>query len=185
MRDNEIKNIIKDVFHDHPRIKKLFNESKDGFKARYSKLIDYSYEIVKLSNGVFVASNEKTVLLFYRTYKKKSLKSLFLYFRLLLVIKPSLIKGILKEEKIIKANRLKIPDYYYAWYLAQSSDYSKLDGLFEARNFLINKSRENNIPILLETAKEELVKFYIKGGFDLYKTVSNEGIKIYFFKYVP
>ena len=185
MNEHEIKDLIKSVFHDHPRIKILFNETKSGFKKRYGKLIDYSFEVARLSNGVFVSSNQQTVLLFYKTYKKKSLKTIFLYLKLLLVIKPSLIIAILKEEKIIKANGLKVSAYYYAWYLAQNDAYNKLDGLFEARNFLINKSKEDNIPILLETAKESLVNFYIKAGFELYTTVENNGVNIFFFKYIP
>lgn len=185
MQDDDIKNIIKDVFHDHPRIQKLFNDKKSGFKARYSRLIDYAYQVAKQSKGVFVASNQKTVLLYYRTEKKKSFKSFLLYLRLIITIKPALIKDILKEEKLIKANRLKVDDYYYAWYLAQANDYNRLDGLFEARNHIVEKSQKNMIPLLLETAKEELVKFYLKAGFELYTTVENKEVKIYFFKYLP
>ncbi|MCT4580488.1 MAG: hypothetical protein N4A35_03645 [Flavobacteriales bacterium] len=185
MQDHDIKNIIKDVFHDHPRIQKLFNDKKPGFKVRYSRLIDYAYEVAKQSKGVFVASNQKTVLLYYRTSKVKSLKSFVLYLRLIFTIKPALIIDILQEEKLIKANRLKVNDYYYAWYLAQANDYHRLDGLFEARNYIVKKSQTNKIPLLLETAKEELVNFYLKAGFELYTTVENKGIKIYFFKYLP
>lgn len=185
MQDQAIKNIIKDVFLDHPRIQKLFNYKKPGFKKRYSRLIDHSYEVAKQSDGVYVASNQKTVLLYYRTNKKKSLKSVLLFLRLILTIKPHLIFDILKEEKLIKANRLKVDDYYYAWYLAQTKDYNRLGGLFEAKNYIVNKSIEQGIPLLLETAKEELVNFYLKGGFELYNTVENKGVKIYFFKFIP
>ena len=70
--------------------------------------------------------------------------------------------------------RAQDEDYLYVWFLAQSADYNKLDGLLELNNHLIEKSKALDLPILIETTDKRNLIAYRRIGFKIYNTWKDE-----------
>ena len=178
---NEIITIISDRFESNPRIKALFDINDNRYMTNVKNLIDYCYNISKRLNGIFIASNRKTIIFYYlKSEYSQTLGDVWRYAKFVLAIKPQKLWRNLKREQMINRSRLSLPNYIYVWFLAQEKGYGRIDGLIEVQKFLFNKALEKNLPILLETSNEEVVKLYQRASFSIYHEIEMYGEKIYF-----
>ena len=73
-------------------------------------------------------------------------------------------------------------DYFYVWFLAQIKEEKGLTELVEAKNYILSKAIEFNLPIYIETTEERLLLMYRRIGFVFYDTYLNSktGLKVWF-----
>lgn len=176
------KQLISNRFIKNPRMALLFDKGKNNFEKNVSNLVDYCFNIALKANGVYVAKNKKTIVLFYEQNKLK--KTFGDYYRYLKVVKGISIfnlKKVLNNEKEIKKHKLKLDNYLYVWFVAQEEGYGKLDGLTEINQMLLKLSDKMKLPIIFETSDKRLIRFYKYAGFEVYDTHERGGETIYFF----
>jgi len=169
--DEKILHLLTETFLDNARMRTLIGENASNFKQKVRTIIEYTYSICKNIDGVFFSSNEKTVMLFYQKSEfKHRLRDYFNYLKIaLFCVSPSNLVRAFKRERKITQLREQKDDYLYVWFLAQDKNYSSLDGLREAKHFLMNKVEALQLPILVETTDRRLLIIYKRLGFDIYR----------------
>ncbi|WP_299441551.1 hypothetical protein [uncultured Aquimarina sp.] len=176
------KKLISNRFVENPRMSLLFNKDKKSFKKNIFNLVNYCFHVALRVNGVYVAKNKKTIVLFYQNNKlKKTFSDYCRYFNVIKGISILNLKNILSNEKEIKKHKLKLDNYIYVWFIAQEEGYGKLDGLHEINQMLFKLSSTTKLPILFETSDIRLIRFYKHVGFDVYKELVCDKETIYFF----
>lgn len=176
------KELIADRFVDNPRMSLLFDKSRKNFKKNVFNLVDYCFQIALNINGIYIAKNRKTIVLFYQHKKfKRTLADYLRYFRIIRTIPFFNFRKILANENEIKKRKLKLDNYIYVWFIAQERGYGKLDGLNEINKMLLNLSHISQLPILFETSDVRLINFYKHVGFDIYDKFTLSEETIYFF----
>jgi len=187
--DEQIIDHISEAFEDNDRMKALIG--KEGNIKKYIRsVISFSYHVVKKNEGIFSSKNESTYLLYYRQNEHYfSFRNLMDYLYLaFFVVGFRRIPSVIKREKQIKKTRqLQIQksgdnDFLYVWFLAQKKDHNGLMGLVEAKNFILQKGKELNLPIYMETTDERLLKMYQRAGFEFYNSITDDisGMKVWF-----
>lgn len=184
--DEKVISLLTNAFLNNPRMFSLIGKNAMNFAKKVGMILHYTYTLAKRINGVFFSTNEKTVMLYYR---KSDFRHNFQDYRnylkiALFCVPPSNLLSALRREKKIASLREKKEDYLYVWFLAQEETYDKLDGLREAKIFLLNKAKELNLPILVETTEKRLLILYRRLGFDIYRSWEDEktGMKVWFAK---
>lgn len=176
------KELITERFLGNPRMALLYDKGKPSFRSNVSSLVNYCYTIAERLNGVYVAKNKKSIVLFYEKKRfRKTLGDFFRYLRVARGIPLSNIGGVLRREKLIDKNKMQLDNYLYVWFIAQDAAYTKLDGLIEINTMLSAYAQNIGLPILFETSDKRLLRFYKHAGFDLYKTLEVDHETIYFY----
>ena len=174
--------LISNRFLKNPRMALLFNKNKKSFKKNVFNTVNYCFKVAMYNNGVYVAENNKTIVLFYEHKKlKKRFEDYYRYLKVVRGISLANIKKVLQNEKEVKKHKLKVGNYIYVWFIAQEEGYGSLEGLNEINKMLFKLSATRNMPILFETSDIRLLRFYKHVGFDVYKKLKRENETIYFF----
>ncbi|WP_298512088.1 hypothetical protein [uncultured Kordia sp.] len=174
--------LISNRFLKNPRMALLFNKNKKSFQKNVFNAVNYCFRVALNNNGVYVAENKKTIVLFYEHQKlKKTFGDFCRYLNVVKGIPLTNIKKVLQHEKEVKKHKLKLDNYIYVWFIAQEEGYGSLEGLNEINKMLFRLSETNKLPILFETSDIRLLRFYKHVGFDVYKKLKNEEETIYFF----
>ncbi|MDC9723530.1 MAG: hypothetical protein PSN34_12280 [Urechidicola sp.] len=175
------KQLITERFIDNPRMSLLFDNKRKNFKKNVFNLVNYCFTIALKLDGVFIARNKKTIVLFYEKNKfKKTLGDHFNYLKVVKGILLSNILKVLKNEKVVKKHQLKLDNFIYVWFIAQQKGYGGLDGLNEINKMLIKISKTSELPILFETSDNKLLNLYNHVGFKVYKELKGGEKTIYF-----
>lgn len=133
-------------------------------------MTEYAYQLVRKFDGVYL-SEDKTTVLFYYTesqYKRTLLDYLKYGIMFLRAIRPSQLIPTLKREKYIKSLRPDIDDYIYVWVLGSDPNTTSIRGLADIRDHLFGLSKKLDLPILIETTVEKVLKLYKYVGFEQY-----------------
>ena len=174
--------LISNRFLKNPRMALLFNKGKKSFSKNVFNAVNYCFKVALHNNGVYVAENKKTIVLFYEHQKlKKNFGDFWRYLKVVKGIPLANIKKVLHNEKEVKKHKLKVANYIYVWFIAQEEGYGSLEGLNEINKMLFRLSKERKLPILFETSDIRLLRFYKHVGFDVYKKLKNGEETIYFF----
>jgi len=184
LADTEIlyyKQLISNRFMKNPRMALLFNKEKKSFKKNVFNLVDYCFNIALKANGVYVAKNKQTIVLFYEHNKlKKTFGDYYRYLKVASGVPIFNLKNVLRNEKEIKQHKLKLDNYIYVWFIAQKEGYGKLDGLTEISKMLAKLADTTKLPIIFETSDKRLIRFYKYAGFEIYNELERGGETIYF-----
>jgi len=153
------KKLIVKRFIKNPRMSLLFNKEKRSYEKNVFNLVDYCFDVALKSNGVYIAKNKKTIVLFYENNKlKKTFSDYYKYAKVISGIPFSNLKRVLRSEREIKKNKLKLDNYIYVWFIAQEDGYGKVDGLVEINKMLFSLSNTLKLPIIFETSDVKLLK---------------------------
>ena len=174
--------LISNRFLNNPRMALLFNKKKQSFSKNVYNAVRYCFQVALKNQGVYIAENKKTIVLFYEHQKlRKTFGDFCRYMKVVKGIPLKNIPKVLQNEKKIKANRLNYNNYIYVWFIAQEEGYRSLEGLNEINKMLFKMSNKSQLPILFETSDTRLLGFYKHVGFDVYRELENEEETIYFF----
>ena len=182
-----IVEIISKSFHDNPRILSTLKKGNTEKKLKIMAL--YAYNFAKKRNGIFLTSDQSTLLMYYRkSQSKKSLSDILAYLNMFFrCIKFSKAWSTLVRENYIKKQRPDIPEYIYVWILASIPGENGLKPLAEIRDHLFGLSRDTGLLLIIETAMEKVLKLYKYVGFEVYYEWYNseQNFKLWFLKRDP
>lgn len=167
--DKEIViSIVEHAFSGNPRLKTMSKEGKVEQSIR--GMTKYAYKLIKKFNGVYLSEDKTTVLFYYRKsdYKMRFGDYLRYAWMSLTCLRLSQVIPTIKRENKIASLRPDIPDYIYVWILGSIPNNKSLRGLTDIRNHLFGLSEELDIPILIETVVEKMLKLYKYVGFEMY-----------------
>ena len=139
-------------------------------------MAEYAYGMVEKYNGIYLSEDKSTVLFYYKNsqYKRTVVDYLKYGMMFLRAIRPSQLIPTLKREKYIKNLRPRIDDYIYVWILGSDPNNTSIRGLVDIRNHLFGLAEKTQLPILIETTVEKVIKLYRYVGFDIYHTWHDE-----------
>ena len=169
MTDRErIISMVTTAFEQNPRAVAMMKKKDPARSVRY--MTEYAYQLVEKFNGIYLSEDKSTVLFYYlNSQYKRTFADYLKYGRMFLkAIRPSQLFPTLKREKYIKSLRPDYADYIYVWVLASDPDSTSIRGLADIRDHLFNLSQELQLPILIETTVEKLLKLYRYVGFESY-----------------
>lgn len=160
--------IVSNAFEQNPRAVAMMKKKNPARSVRL--MTEYAYQLVRKFDGVYL-SEDKTTVLFYYTesqYKRTLLDYLKYGIMFLRAIRPSQLIPTLKREKYIKSLRPDIDDYIYVWVLGSDPNTTSIRGLADIRDHLFGLSKKLDLPILIETTVEKVLKLYKYVGFEQY-----------------
>ena len=174
--------IVARAFEENPRAQTMM---KQGNPARSVRLMaEYAYQLVDKFDGIYLSKDKTTVLFYYQESKyKRSLMDYLEYGKMFIqAIRPSQLFPTLKREKYINSLRPSYEDYIYVWVLASVTDLTSIRGLVDIRDHLFGLSERLQLPILIETTVEKVLKLYKYVGFEEYHLWHDEeaDIKVWF-----
>ena len=163
-----IIDIVANAFVENPRVQTMLKHKNPV--RNVALMTEYAYELVEKFNGIYLSADKTTVLFYYKNsdYRRGFIDYLKYARMFLRTIKPSQLLPTLKREKYIKSLRPDYKDYIYVWILGSVKDKTSIRGLADIRDHLFNMSRNLNLPILIETTVEKVLKLYKFVGFDIY-----------------
>lgn len=163
-----IISIVTRAFEENPRAQTMM---KQGNPTRSVRLMtEYAYQLVEKFNGIYLSEDKTTVLFYYREsqYQRNFLDYLEYGKMFMKAIRPSQLFPTLRREKYIKSLRPDYEDYIYVWVLASVADKTSIRGLVDIRDHLFELAERLQLPILIETTVEKLLKLYRYVGFETY-----------------
>ena len=160
--------IVTRAFEENPRAQTMM---KQGNPSRSVRLMtEYAYQLVDKFDGIYLSEDKSTVLFYYleSQYRRKFVDYLRYGKMFIQAIRPSQLFPTMKREKYIKSLRPDYQDYIYVWVLASSPENKSLRGLADIRDHLFGMSERLQLPILIETTVEKVLKLYRYVGFEVY-----------------
>lgn len=162
---------------------------KGNTEKRIKIMSAYGYDLCKKFDGVFLSEDKSTAILYWRQSDfKRSIKDWMKYLRMFLqTVQIRKVFSTLKREKLVESHRLDIPDYIYVWILGSDPSRTSIRGLADIRDQLNKLSKEHNLPILIETTVEKLLKLYRYVGFEEYDKIfdTSTNLDVWFLKKDP
>ena len=179
---NIIISIVTNAFEQNPRVQAMMKKKNPARSVRL--MTEYAYQLVEKFDGIYLSEDKTTVLFYYRNsqYRRTFVDYLKYGKMFIQAIKPSQLFPTMKREKYIKSLRPRVNDYIYVWILGSNPDKTSIQGLVDIRNHLFGLSEKLQLPILLETTVEKVLKLYKYVGFNEYhKWYDQEaGINVWF-----
>ena len=160
--------MVTEAFEQNPRAMAIIKKKNPARSVRL--MTEYAYQLVEKFDGIYL-SEDKTTVLFYYTKKnyRRSILDYLKYGQMFMkAIRPSQLFPTLKREKYIASLRPNYDDYIYVWVLASDQSKTSIRGLADVRTHLFNMSENMQLPILIETTIEKILKLYKYGGFEIY-----------------
>lgn len=165
-----IISIVSKAFEENPRIQVMMKKRNPA--RSLNLMTEYAYQLVEKFNGIYLSEDKTTVLFYYK--KSDYLRGIIDYLKygnmFLKAIRLSQLFPTIKRENMIRSLRIDYEDYIYVWILGSVQDKTSIRGLADIRNHLFSLSEKQNLPILIETTIEKLLKLYKYVGFEIYHT---------------
>ena len=160
--------IVTNAFEQNPRAQAIMKQKNPSRSLRH--MTEYAYSLVERMDGIYLSEDKTTVLFYY--LKSQYNRSLVDYLRygsmFMKAIKPSQLFPTMKREKYIASLRPSYEDYIYVWVLASDPNTTSIRGLADVRDHLFGLSEKLQLPILIETTVEKVLKLYRYVGFEEY-----------------
>ena len=174
--------IVTNAFEQNPRAQAMMKQNNPTRSVRL--MTEYAYKLVERMDGIYLSEDKTTVLFYY--LKSQYHRSLIDYLRygtmFMKAIRPSQLFPTMKREKYIANLRPAYEDYIYVWVLGSIPNNKSLKGLVDIRDHLFGLSEKLQLPILIETTVEKVLKLYRYVGFEEYNQWNDEeaGLNVWF-----
>jgi hypothetical protein len=174
--------MVTTAFEQNPRAQAMMKKKNPPRSVRY--MTEYAFQLVEKFDGIYLSEDKSTVLFYYLNSQYHRTLMDYLKYAMLFMkaIRPSQMFPTLKREKYIKSLRPKYDDYIYVWVLGSTSERTSIRGLADIRDHLFTLSDRLQLPILIETTLEKLLKLYTYVGFEIYHQWYDQdaGINVWF-----
>lgn len=173
-----IIDMVTTAFEQNPRAMAMMKKKNPTRSVRL--MTEYAYQLVEKMNGIYLSEDKTTVLFYYKNSQyRRTFTDYLKYARMFIkAIRLSQLLPTLKREKYIKSLRKDYDDYIYVWILGSKSEKTSIRGLADIRSHLFKLSEELQLPILIETTLEKLLKLYTYVGFEVYHEWMDEDANI-------
>ncbi len=174
--------IVISAFEQNPRAQAIMKQKNPARSVRH--MTEYAYSLVERMDGIYLSEDKTTVFFYY--LKSQYNRTLVDYLRygsmFMKAIKPSQLFPTLRREKHIASLRPDYEDYIYVWVLGSIPNNKSLKGLADIRDHLFGLSEKLQLPILIETTVEKVLKLYRYVGFEEYHKWHDKdaGIDVWF-----
>ena len=160
--------MLSEAFRQNPRAMAIIKKKDPARSLRL--MTEYAYKLVEKFDGIYLSEDKSTVLFYYlkSQYKRGFVDYLRYGIMFMQAIRPSQLFPTLKREKYIASLRPDYENYIYVWVLGSDPDKTSIRGLADIRDHLFGLSERLQLPILIETTIEKLLRFYKYGGFEIY-----------------
>ncbi len=160
--------MVSEAFRQNPRAMAIMKK-KDPVRS-LRLMTEYAYNLVEKFDGIYLSEDKSTVLFYYlKSQYKRSFVDYIKYGKMFMrAIRPSQLFPTLKREKYIASLRPNYEDYVYVWILGSDPDKTSIRGLADIRDHLYGLSERLQLPILIETTIEKLLRLYKYVGFEVY-----------------
>jgi hypothetical protein len=179
-----ILEIMAGAFRESDRLKAILRKGKTD--KRIKIMAAYGYDLAKKFNGVYLSKDKSTAIVFWQNsiYKKSLLDHVKYFIMFLRVVQLGKLFETIKRENSVEKRRLNLDDYIYVLLLGSDPSVTSIRGLADIRDHLNNTSRDLQLPILIETSVEKVLKLYRYVGFEVYDEFFDEtiGLPVYFLK---
>lgn len=166
---NLVVNILVDTFMDNKSVNYIIKQDTKR-QQRIRMLMEYSYDLCNQFGEVLLTDDKKAcALIIFPDKKRTTFKSLLADFKLMVSCTGLRnVRKAIKREAIIKKNHPSIP-LIYLWFIGVStSEQNKGRGTILLKQIL-EKSKAEGRPVILETSTEKNLPWYLKHGFTIYK----------------
>jgi len=174
--------IVTHAFEQNPRAQAMMKKKNPTRSVRH--MTEYAYKLVDKMDGIYLSEDKTTVLFYYlkSQYKRTLVDYLRYGIMFLKAIRSSQFFPTMKREKYIASLRPDYEDYIYVWVLGSVPNNRSLKGLADIRDHLFGLSEKLQLPILIETTVEKVLKLYRYVGFDEYHKWHDQdaGIDVWF-----
>jgi hypothetical protein len=166
--------MVSEAFRQNPRAMAIMKKKDPARSLRL--MTEYAYDLVDKFDGIYLSEDKSTVLFYYlKSQYKRSFVDYLKYGKMFMqAIRPSQLFPTLKREKYIASLRPDYQDYVYVWILGSNPDKTSIRGLADIRDHLYGLSERLQLPILIETTIEKLLRFYKFVGFEIYQQWHDE-----------
>jgi len=160
--------MVTEAFEQNPRAMAMIKK-KDPVRS-IRLMAEYAHQLIEKFDGIYLSKDKSTVLFYYT--KKEYRRSLVDYLKyakmFMKAIRPSQLIPTLKREKYIASLRPDYDDYIYVWILASDQSKTSIRGLADINQHLYELSERLQLPVLIETTIEKLLRLYKYVGFEPY-----------------
>jgi len=166
-----IKNILLASFKNDPHVNWLLEESKSKFKLNV--LIDYVVHQTLRKGEIYLSDDHNAVALWdFERNEKLSFHYIWRNLTFLIQIGIKSVVRIVKSEAHVHNNFRKFPRYCHLYMIGVLPE-AQGKGLASAlMNPMIQRMKEESIPVFLETANLRNVEIYKKKGFKIFETLT-------------
>lgn len=166
--------MLSEAFRQNPRVMAMMKKKDPARSLRI--MTEYAYKLVDKFDGIYLSRDKSTVLFYYlKSQYRRGFIDYLRYAKMFLqAIRPSQLLPTLKREKYIASLRPDYEDYIYVWVLGSKTDETSMRGLADIRDHLFSLSEKLQMPILIETTIEKLLRLYRYVGFEIYNEWHDE-----------
>lgn len=179
--------IMAGAFRESDRLRPILRNGKT--EKRLKIMSAYAYDLAVKFNGVYLSEDKTTAIVYWQNSKyNRSVVDYFKYAIMFLrTIKLHKLFETARREKYVEGRRPELDDYIYVWLLGKDPETNSIRGLADIRDHLNDLARTLDIPILIETTVEKLLKLYRYVGFEVYDEFFDEtiGMPVYFLRKDP
>jgi len=160
--------MLSEAFRQNPRAMAMMKKKDPARSLRL--MTEYAYKLVEKFDGIYLSEDKSTVLFYYlKSQYHRTFVDYLRYGKMFLqAIRPSQLLPTLRREKYIASLRPDYEDYVYVWVLGSNADNTSIRGLADIRDHLFDLSERLQLPILIETTIEKLLRLYKYVGFEVY-----------------
>jgi hypothetical protein len=170
--------MVTEAFKQNPRAMAMIKRKDPARSLRL--MTEYAFQLVEKFDGIYLSGDKTTVLFYYtkKAYRRNFMDYLKYGQMFLKAIKPAQLLPTLKREKYIASLRPDYDDYIYVWILASDQSKTSIRGLADINQHLYELSERLQLPILIETTIEKILRLYKYVGFEEYHKWHDEAADI-------
>ncbi len=170
--------MLSEAFRQNPRAMAMMKKKNPARSLRI--MTEYAYNLVDKFDGIYLSKDKSTVLFYYlKSQYHRNFVDYLRYGKMFMqAIRPSQLLPTLRREKYIASLRPDYEDYIYVWVLGSKTDETSMRGLADIRDHLFGLSEKLQLPILIETTIEKLLRFYKYVGFEIYHQWHDEEVDL-------
>lgn len=169
--------ILSESFAKEPQINYIVGEGGNKEK-RIKRLMSYGFEQAMVNGKVELSEDKKAVAIWRNHHSNKMTWRLLIEnIRFVLDFGFKRLGTISKMEKAIQANYPQNDTFYYLWFIGTLPDSQGKGYAFNLLQPWFEKAKKEQIEIYLETSTDYNLSFYKKKGFEIYNSVTLEGVK--------
>jgi hypothetical protein len=150
-----------------------------GACRRRRILAHYLIDEARHNYGVFLDSSQQGIILFYPSENKKPVCWKVKLMMIFIAVGPLRLKRVMQRKAQVEKMRSNYPAHLYCSFLGVLPEARGSQAIFELRDILFQKSKELNLPVMVETVIPKNKRIYERIGFKTYSQVEIDGLITY------
>lgn len=174
--------IITETFRDNPHFNFILRKHNRELALR--EMAHYAFDKGMRRQGVYLTSDNNGLLIAYKSNMPGSFwpDALSTFRILLFSLSLAKLPKIMRHENFISARRPG-GEYLYCWFFCVKKDARGRSAPREIRDYVLERSARENLPILAETTLERNKFLFERFGFSIYdQVVNSEGLRVWMMK---